>query len=504
MTRFSKESEEAGWSRRAVLGWGLAGAASWAALPTLTSCGGSSRSARNVIFLVADGMSLGVPSLAEPFSQLVRHRGTHWHALLRDPQAAHGFFDMASQNSLVTDSAAAASAWGSGRRVPNGLVNHYADGTALTPLVPLVQATGRATGLVTTARVTHATPAGFCANARHRDYEDQIAVDYAERRPEVLLGGGSYHFDPLMREDGRDLAAEFRGGGYTLAGNRAELAAAHGADRLLGLFAIDHLPYTLDQKHDPALAGVPDLAAMTEAALAVLSRNRRGFFLLVEGARIDHAAHANDAAGIVWDQLAFDDALGVALEFQKHHPDTLVVVGSDHGNANPGLNGMGPGYRESTGCFQRLARATATAPRMRHLLAEKGRKKAPTRQEVREVLQRGTGFVASDAECGILLDALAQKPLAEASGQQANFFGQLGQILGNWNGIGWTGVTHTADWTPLSALGPGQEAFAGLMKNTDFFDRVTDLWGIRHRNPEDKAPQEPAPPEERASADPTG
>jgi alkaline phosphatase len=472
----------------------------------LVSCAQRTGAPKNIIFLVSDGMSQGVPGLAESFSGIVRGRGTHFQALLASGEAAQGCFDMASENSLVTDSAAAASAWGSGRRVPNGLINQYDDGTRLTPLVPLVQDRGKAAGLVTTARLTHATPAGFLAQVPHRDYEDEIAAQYAARPPEVLLGGGAFHFEPDMREDGVDVGKALGARGLVRVADRAALLQTAGQDKLCGWFAIDHLPYTLDQMQDPGLtAAVPTLAEMTQAALRALERRREGFFLLVEAARVDHAAHANCAAGILWEQLAFDDALGVALAYQKSNPETLVIATSDHGNSNPGLNGMGPGYKESTGCFERVARARATAPILRQKLAELQRtRKTFARATVREVLLEGTGFALNDQESAILLDALLARPVSEVFGQHAHFYGLLGQILGNWHGIGWTGVTHTADWTLSAARGPGQEAFQGLLKNTVFFERVAAFWGISHRNPANPHPATPTPPEERASTDPRG
>lgn len=498
------EKREEGVTRRGLMGLGAGAVAFWGAA-TLTGCGPGRTSPKRVIFLVPDGMSSGVPAMAEAFSRLVRQRGTHWQALLRDGRTSQGFFDMASQNSLVTDSAAAASAWGCGRRVPNGLVNQYADGTRLTPLLPLLHERGKATGLVTTARITHATPAGFCASVAHRDQEDRIAEDYLAHRPRVLLGGGAKHFDPSVRRDGRDLASEFSAAGYATVRDRAGLQQA-GPGPVLGLFSVDHMPYTLDRRRDVRLSEtLPTLAEMTAKALDLLGRDGEGFFLLVEGARVDHAAHANDAAGLLWEQLAFDDAIGVALDFQKRQPDTLVVAGSDHGNANPGLNGMGGGYRESTECFARLARANASAAVIRSKVKElaDGGKTVP-RAVVRDLVKSHTGHVLLAAECAALVDVLQSRPVGEFSGQQQNFYGLLGQMLGNWTGVGWTGVTHTSDWTQILAAGPGQEAFSGLLQNTDFYLRMAEIFGISHRNPEDARPVAPAVPAERAVADPTG
>lgn len=499
-----KKVAGAGVTRRGLLGLGAGAAAFWGA-GTWAGCGPGDRRPKQVIFLVPDGMSSGVPAMAESFSQLVRREGTHWHSLLRSGRASLGFFDMASQNSLVTDSAAAASAWGSGRRVPNGLVNQYADGTLLTPLVPLLHERGKAAGLVTTARITHATPAGFCATVPHRDQEDRIAEQYLVHRPRVLLGGGSKHFDPAVRKDGRDLVGEFSAAGYSRVTDRSGLQQTE-SDHVLGLFSPDHMPYAIDRLQDGRQQeALPALSEMTAKALELLGRGGNGFFLMVEGARVDHAAHANDAAGLLWEQLAFDDAIGVALAFQKRNPETLVVIGSDHGNANPGLNGMGGGYRESTECFARLARGKSSAAVIRTRLKEEmARGKAVSWTVVRDQIKSQTGHVLNTEECAALLDVLQSRPVGEFSSQQKNFYGLLGQMMGNWTGIGWTGVTHTSDWTQTLAVGPGQEAFAGLMQNTDFFLRMSEIFGINHRNPEDAHPVPPSVPAERAVADPTG
>ncbi|MDY7109537.1 MAG: alkaline phosphatase, partial [Planctomycetota bacterium] len=119
------------------------------------------REVRNIIFMVSDGMSPGVPELAESFSQLVRGRSTNWHELARDPRTSRGYLQTGSLSSMVTDSAAASTAWASGSRAFNGALNVLPDGTRLTPVGRLARTAGRALGLVTTTTITHATPAGF-------------------------------------------------------------------------------------------------------------------------------------------------------------------------------------------------------------------------------------------------------------------------------------------------------------------------------------------------------
>jgi alkaline phosphatase len=432
--------------------------------------------------MVADGMSLAVPSLAEPFSRLVRGTGTRWHALLRDPRAARGFFDTSSLSSLVTDSAAASTAWASGSRVFNGALNVLPDGQALVPIARLVRETGRRIGLVTTTTITHATPAGFASVQKRRDEEPLIAPQYLDV-VDVLLGGGRPHFDGARRSDQHDLRGEFAAHGYALWDERAAVCGTARPAKVLGLFANGHLPYTIDHRADPALqAAVPTLAEMTQAALEILAADERGFLLQVEGGRVDHAAHGNDAAAMLWDQLAFDDALAVVLAFAERAPDTLVIVTADHATANPGLNGMGGEYRKSTSAFARLGQATCSLERLQQEL-QVGGDDVPGNEQVSARLQGAFGLELPPDEVAVVRAALAGQLPTETAGQHRNFAGIIGQLLGNHTAMGWTGVSHTQDCTLVSALGPGAEDFAGLLLNTDAFSRLSALLGLTHRNP---------------------
>jgi alkaline phosphatase len=440
---------------------------------------------RRVIFLVADGMSQGVPSLAHQLSLRARKMGTSFHDLLADPAVAKGLFECYSLESLVTDSAAASSAWGSGVRILNRGVNTLADDTKLTPILPLIKDLGYGTGLVTTARVTHATPAGFAAAVPHRDSEELIAPQYAGV-VDVILGGGTEFFDPAQTKDKADNYALYRGKGYEVVTDRAGMMKAGKDKPLLGVFHKGHLPYTLDQMNDKDLqAKVPTLAEMTEKALELLEANEKGFLLQVEGARVDHAAHANDAASILWDQLAFDDAVKVALEFQKRHPETLVVVTSDHGNSNPGLNGSGDGYGESNGMFEKVALAKASFSELENRLKAAGseRGKPLAAEKCREILVAGLGLDISLEDAALVAEAAAGKKVPEVYKQHQRYFGILGQVVGNHNGIGWTSTSHTEDHTIIAAKGPGQEHFGRLIPNTDCFVIFSEIFGVTHKNP---------------------
>lgn len=484
-------------NRRTFLKGGLAGAAACALgaerAPAESGVARGRRRSRgkprNIIFMVSDGMSMGVPTMAEAFSRLVRGRGTRWYGLQNRADAFLGWFETYALNTMVTDSAAATTAWASGSRVHNGSLNVLPDGTRLTPIGRLMREVGRGVGLVSTTTITHATPAGFVAVHPERDAQGEIAVQYLDR-VDVLLGGGLEYFGADARSDGRDLFVDYAREGYAVVRDRRGLCERRGDDRLLGVFDRGHLPYSIDWRNDGSLSErVPTLAEMTEAALRVLRRKDGGFLLQVEGGRVDHAAHANDAAALMWEQLAFDDALGVVLGFAAEHPDTLVIVTSDHGNANPGLNGMGARYADTNACFARLAEATASYVTLLGRLKAQQERGVLTEDALGRSVFEATGVGLDGGEVAALAAHVREEPREELSHQHRNLVGALGQVLGNHTGVGWTGVSHTSDLVPIAAIGPGSERFAGLLRNVEAFGHLTELVGLAHRNPQAKSEQ---------------
>lgn len=427
---------------------------------------------RGIVFLVSDGMSMGVLTLAEELSKKVRNgQGTAWWELLGKPATAQGLMETFSANSIVTDSAAAATAWGGGQRVNNGAINVKPDGSSLEPVMKTLKKAGAKTGLVTTATVTHATPAGFAAIQARRNDEHLIAPQYLNT-VDVILGGGLKFFSPEGRADKHDLLADYKNAGYDTVTDKKSMLASK-SERIIGLFHNDHLPYTLDQNHDEKIqAAVPTLAEMTERALTGFLAGDAPFLLQVEGARIDHAAHLNDIAGLLWDQIAFDDAVKKTLELTQGHADILVIVTSDHGNANPGLNGIGPGYSLSAEAFENVEKATCSFEfLMHHWRAEKEK----TPQKLADLIEKKLGIPIKTAEAEALNHAFAGQPSIEWNHQLANPHGILGQISGNITGIGWTGTSHTADPTTICATGPGSETCQGILLNTDIHPILLEI-----------------------------
>ena len=283
---------------------------------------------RNVIFMIGDGMGMVQIAAARIYAV-----GPD-RLLNIDRLPVTGLVKTHSANQLITDSAAGATALSTGVKTNNGVIGLSPQGDTLQTVLERLKREGKATGLVVTSTITHATPAGFAAHVSSRKNEPKIAEQLLRNRVNVLLGGGRMFFLPesakgSKRPDNRDLLAEAVRGGYQVVETRDQLAAARGPF-LLGLFAAGGLTTKPPE---------PSLAEMTAKALDILSQNPRGFFLMVEGSQIDWACHANDANYEVRQMLLFDQAVGKALDFARRDGHTLVVITADHETGGMAING---------------------------------------------------------------------------------------------------------------------------------------------------------------------
>lgn len=293
---------------------------------SLTIAGKASAMPSNVILFVGDGMGAGQVASAAAFS------GT---PLSFEAFPYQGQVTTASAGSSVTDSAAAATAMATGHKVNNGVISmaYPGDGAVLQTVLEYASANGKRTGLVTTTSMTHATPAAFAAHEPSRTNSAEIAQDYlTETRPNVLLGG-----------DGSMSGAA--AAGYTVVDDAAELQSLDRDTTAMvsGQFAPGHMDYEVDRT---ATTSQPHLSEMTAAALDILASDPDGFFLMVEGGRIDHAAHSNDLARTVQETLEFSRAVQVARDWALGAAplDTLILVTADHetgGLTLLGSNGIG-------------------------------------------------------------------------------------------------------------------------------------------------------------------
>jgi len=437
--------------------------------------------AKNVIFLVVDGMSAGTMALADLVKQAQFGEKTNWIKLYESDKTFHrGLMDMASLNSIVTDSAAAASSWGCGHRIVNGAINWGPNNERHKPICSIFNEAGKSTGLVTTTRLTHATPSGFSVNVPQRGMEDVIAKQHLDLGVDVLLGGGTRHFTAEGRGDSTDLRPQFEEKGYTVVSNKRELQQATTNSKLLGTFYDSHLPYSIDHNTSKELQKtVPTLAEMTKAALDRLEKNTNGFLLQIEGGRVDHAAHGNDAAGLIYDQIAFDDAAKVVIDYTENRDDTLVILTTDHGNANPGLSGLGNRYGDSPKMLETLHDYKHSFEWIFGQITDdisEGKKVSARR--LREVVEYATTVAIEEDEAIMLYDALNgdfRAPFRNRQGINAVLAG----ILANYNGIYFIGTNHTADYVELAAWGPGSDRIPTFVRNTALFDLMVDMADVR-------------------------
>ena len=335
----------------------------------VTACGGSGGGnstpapTKNVLFFLGDGMGITTLTAARIYS--VGEDGE----LTIDQLPESAFVHTYSNDGQVTDSAPSMAAYMTGVKMNNEVISMSADtkatdadgkpyhvkydstcpssnGAPVETLLEQMKAKGYGTGVVTTTRVTHATPATTYSHVCHRDAENTIAAalvpggaGYNAKLADgvdVVLGGGASYFTPASaggrRNDGRDLIDELKKAKYSFAANKTEFdkLPTDGSTKIAGLFTKDHMSYDLDRDASKE----PSLAEMTGKAIDALAAKKKGFFLMVEGGRIDHALHATNARRALQDTVAFDDAIKAALDkMQAIDPslkNTLVVVTADH------------------------------------------------------------------------------------------------------------------------------------------------------------------------------
>lgn len=240
-----------------------------------------------------------------------------------------GFSITNSSDNYITDSAAGGTAIACGVKTNNGMIGVTPDNNPVSSIIELAHNKGLATGVVSTSAVTHATPASFVAHDISRDNYETIAEDFLNGTIDLFIGGGEDHF--RNRTDGRDLALDLVSQGFDVIYNIDDLKASN-SDKVAGLLAKVHMPMKAEGR-----GGM--LVEMVQKAVETLSRDRDGFFLMVEGSMIDMAAHNKDINNVVSEMIDMDEAIGVALEFAKKDRETLIVVTADHETGGLTLTG---------------------------------------------------------------------------------------------------------------------------------------------------------------------
>lgn len=301
------------------------------------------QTARNVIFINGDGMSSAQREAARLYLAGLDGK------LGMDQLAESGTLttDSRDPKAYVTDSAAAATAWATGQKSYNGAISVDLNRNPLPTLGQQAKAAGKATGLVTTAQVTDASPAAFFSQTANRGNQDEIARQYLDNsKPDVILGGGEDWWypagqagqypdnpaqDPSEASRGTkgNLVERARQLGYSYVSTPAQLDAATGS-KLLGLFSNEEMFQQRPEGEGDVYQPVVPLAQMTDKALKTLETNRKGFFLFVEEEGVDEFAHDNNAEKMLYSMQQLEAAVAVARSYVTTHPDTLLIVTGDH------------------------------------------------------------------------------------------------------------------------------------------------------------------------------
>jgi alkaline phosphatase len=390
---------------------------------------------RNLVLMVADGFGPAQLTLARLASP---------HGKLLLDELLVGKISTASEDSLVTDSAAGATAYACGLKTFNGGVAVKPDGKACATLLEAAKASGMRTGLVVTSELTHATPAAFAAHCVDRDEAAFIGRQMLESGVDVAMGGGMNIFKNYGMWD-------YATTHFNVITTKEELETAALARPLLGVFAANHFPYSIDGGH------APSLEEMTVKAFPLLA-NKKGFFMMIEGSRIDHAAHSNDVAAMVQEVLAFDEALRAVVEYAEQTENTLVVVVADHETGGLGIGRGDYSYNVSAvhaihASIARIA-SNVTAPY--------------TQAKVIAAVQRFTELWATGDEAFFPKDTIEAPTGVTAStiaGLITTYFNVKTQT-------GWTTKAHTGVDVSLFAYGMGSSHFVGGIKSNDAVGRL--------------------------------
>ncbi|WP_342603319.1 alkaline phosphatase [Peribacillus sp. FSL E2-0159] len=432
------------------------GSLSWSAADRVSAKGNSKKEPeiKNVIFLIGDGMGVSYTSayryLKDNPGTKVAER-TEFDKYLVGQQMTYP--EDSAQN--ITDSASAATAMSSGVKTYNAAIAVDNDKSEVKTVLEAAKEKGKATGLVATSEITHATPASFGAHDENRKNMNSIADDYyndlikGKHKIDVLLGGGKSNF---VRPD-VNLAKAFEKDGYSYVTDKNQMLKDKN-EQVLGLFASEGLPKMIDRPSE-----TPSLSDMTSSAIQRLNKDKDGFFLMVEGSQVDWAGHDNDIVGAMSEMEDFEKAYKAAMEFAKKDKHTLVVATADHstGGFSIGAKGIYNWYGEPIKAAKRTPDFMADAI-VKGADVEKTLKQYINQNEVK----------LTDDEIKTVTESAKSKNVT-------NVDNAIEAIFDNRTNTAWTTGGHTGEDVPVYAYGPYKERFAGQVDNTDHAKIIFDL-----------------------------
>ena len=410
---------------------------------------------KNIIFMIGDGMGNHVMSAHRYMKDDVATKKVE--ATSFDPHLVGMQTTYAEDpNHNITGSASAATAMATGVKTYNTAISVDINRIEVKTVLEEAKSRGKATGLIATSELTHASPAAFGAHDESRRNMPQIADDYydelihGKHKIDVMLGGGRTYFE---RKD-RNLITEFRQDGYSLVTDKQGMLK-NKDKQVIGLFADEGLPKMIDR--DPA---IPSLKEMTDSALERLSGNKNGFFLMIEGSQIDWGAHDNDIVATMSEMEDFEQAFQMVIDFAKRDKETLVVMTADHstGGFTMGANGQYNWFAEP------IQNADRTPDYMAAEIAGGA--------GVEETLNQYSGLELTADEINSV--SQAAQPIEGAINAKA-VDQAIEKIYDARSNSGWTTSGHTGEDVGVYVYGPLQNRFAGLIDNTDHARIIFDI-----------------------------
>ncbi len=425
--------------------------------------------AKNIILMIGDGM--GPAHIQVTWLYATRQLGKNlvMTEVMDNGRTAYMINDTA--DSTVTESAAAATQMATGVKVLAKSIGTGPDGKILKTILEMAKEKGKATGLVTTSRITDATPAAFATHAEHRSDEMGIAHQLVKSDVNILFGGGKDFFVPESekgkRKDEKKLLNEAKQNRYVIAETAEEMKKVQG-EKILGIFNQGYMNFEIDRKGSTE----PSLAEMTAKAIGVLSKKEQGFFLMVEGGRIDHAAHYYDIGSVIFDTLAFDEAVKVAYDFQKGNPDTLLIITSDHETGGLVVLPYTPTSKE----YEGVNLGAISKIKASYLKRNKELGDSPSPEKIKEVMKKYYDIDLTEDQVRVI----QENPLKGLDPRHFSKYGNAGiaSVLRLHHRIGWATDSHSATPLFLWGIGPGSEKIKGWRHNTDLFKVMKEAYGF--------------------------
>lgn len=455
----------------------------------LVALAAKAQQAKYVFYFIGDGMGLNQVNTTEMYLGEQQGRiGTEPLCFASFPVA--GMATTFSASNSITDSAAGGTALATGVKTYNGAIGVDANKERVMSVAERAKRAGKKVGVTTSVSVDHATPAAFYGHQPNRSMYYEIALQLPEAGFDFYAGSG--FLKPARTFDKKDAPSIYpiiEQAGYTIARGIDEYQAKAGdADKMV-LIQKDgtdasSLPYAIDRNE-----GDMTLAQITESAIDFLSRdNKKGFFLMVEGGKIDWACHSNDPATMVKEVIDLDNAVRVAYEFYKKHPkETLIVITADHetgglalGNSNYTLN------LKSLDCQKQSVDLLSRA--LTDLRKSKGNK--ATWEDVKALLTERMGFwgelTPTWEQEKMLHDEFESSFVRNKVVFEESLYSKTEplaavakKVLSQMSKLGWTTGSHSAEYVPVFAVGAGSKLFMGKMDNTDIPKRIAKAAGYK-------------------------